>query len=403
MPSSNTIPGGEKLFIHKFGPIQDVELKEIKQFNVFIGESGSGKSTIMKVLAMMRWIFKMICIRSYLYHSGIERSPFRLKLENILNKNGLNVFLNKESEIQYYNGDFAIIIADGKIRFPRKIVPKELLTTQKISYISDKRVIIPDLAAGNVTLRHNMFYLDDTFLNFQKAIEAIPQTDMDYLGVKMTVKKTSNAGKRVFVGSLSKENGFENLPVTKASSGIQSSVALHFIMEYFSTKFNNVDALNSTVVNYLATTDNLSKFTPTSNIGSFNHNRISVLLEEPELNLFPKNQWGLMKYLVQSCLMSATSLDLTIATHSPYILTALNVMTLAFRAFMKNSMPQQIYDIYEGIPPLDPAKLAAWEVREGSLYPLIDEELQLIDGTYLDSTSDLYENLIMHLNGIIYG
>ncbi len=39
----------EYLYIENFGPIVEVELKDIRPFTIFIGESGSGKSTVMKV------------------------------------------------------------------------------------------------------------------------------------------------------------------------------------------------------------------------------------------------------------------------------------------------------------------------------------------------------------------
>ena len=48
----------EYLSIKSFGPIKDVKLDNIKPFTFFIGESGSGKSTILKVLAMMRHMCK---------------------------------------------------------------------------------------------------------------------------------------------------------------------------------------------------------------------------------------------------------------------------------------------------------------------------------------------------------
>ncbi len=64
----------ESLVIRRFGPLEEVELPKIKRFNVFIGESGSGKSPIMKVLAMMRWIYKMCCVRTYFKNSGIHLS-----------------------------------------------------------------------------------------------------------------------------------------------------------------------------------------------------------------------------------------------------------------------------------------------------------------------------------------
>lgn len=398
----------ESLAIRNFGPIAEVELPYINQFNVFIGESGSGKSTIMKVLAMMRWIYKMSCVRSYLKRSGIQ-TPFRFRLDSILSENGLKDLLRPDSELLYRNGEFEIQIKNRKIVLPHRDVEEENLTLQKIAYISDKRVLIPDLAAGNVALRHNMFYLDETFLNYQKALDAIQTSDMTYLGVKMTVKKT-NGGRKVFVSSIDQESSFDNLPLTSASSGMQSSVALHFITRYFSRYYDIVESMNSTIVRFLAVGDNLSKFSTTSNIGSFPNRKISIHLEEPELSLFPSNQWGLMKYLIGECLAAEKAdMDLTIATHSPYILTALNIMMLAKRAYDKN--PSQYSAHLSQIPALNGSlpipqlsadKVSAWSVSEGRCESLFDNEIGMIDGTFLDHISDDYQDLILTLNDIIY-
>ena len=67
----------ESLIIRNLGPIHEVQLDDISPLMVLIGESGSGKSTILKVLALFQWIYKMMNIRVYLSMSGVSKSPFR--------------------------------------------------------------------------------------------------------------------------------------------------------------------------------------------------------------------------------------------------------------------------------------------------------------------------------------
>lgn len=43
----------EFITIKSFGPLINIESLEIKQFTLLIGESASGKSTLMKVVAML--------------------------------------------------------------------------------------------------------------------------------------------------------------------------------------------------------------------------------------------------------------------------------------------------------------------------------------------------------------
>ncbi|MDE6806346.1 MAG: ATP-binding protein [Muribaculaceae bacterium] len=389
----------ESLTIRNIGPIKFVDLQDIRRFNVFIGESGSGKSTIMKVLAMMRWIYKMACVRTYCKNSGIQ-TPFRFRADSILGDNGLRPFFDHDSEVVYKNGSYSIIYRGNKLIFPKKNVAREELSLQKIAYISDKRILIPDLASGNVSLRHNMFYLDETYLNYQKALDAIPTADVPYLGVKMAVRKTTG-GARVFVSAMDGNHNFENLPLPSASSGLQSSVALHMITRYFSHYYNIVEAMNSTIVRFLAAGDNLSKFSASFNVGDFPNQRISLHLEEPELSLFPSNQWGLMKYLVTECLSAERArMDLTMATHSPYILTALNIMMLAYTA--SHADPAKYDESGLTLPMIAPEDVCAWSVVEGKCESLLNSELGMIDGTHLDGISDDYEQIITILNDIVY-
>jgi len=53
----------ESIGIRNFGPIKDIN-EEVRAFTVLIGESGNGKSTLMEVLSLFRWIYKMQNIRS---------------------------------------------------------------------------------------------------------------------------------------------------------------------------------------------------------------------------------------------------------------------------------------------------------------------------------------------------
>lgn len=109
-----------------------------------------------------------------------------------------------------------------------------------------------------------------------------------------------------------------------------------------------------------------------------------------------------MKYLIGECLKSKTApLDLTIATHSPYILTALNIMMLAKKAYEKDTTAYE--KICKGCPLLDINEIGAWSVKAGQCECLINEELGMIDGSFLDTTSDIYEDIILQLNDIVYG
>ena len=74
----------ESITIKNVGPLKNIQIDDIKPLTVFIGKSASGKSTIMKIVVLMRYIYKMVNIRSYLRNAKITRSPFKLRFDSLL-------------------------------------------------------------------------------------------------------------------------------------------------------------------------------------------------------------------------------------------------------------------------------------------------------------------------------
>ncbi|MCS2191298.1 hypothetical protein NXW14_24025 [Bacteroides thetaiotaomicron] len=95
----------EYLSIKSFGPIKDVKLDNIKPFTFFIGESGSGKSTILKVLAMMRHMCKQINLRSYLKLGNVIDKTIDLSISEYLRNGGMTDYVKNDTEIVYSKGD----------------------------------------------------------------------------------------------------------------------------------------------------------------------------------------------------------------------------------------------------------------------------------------------------------
>lgn len=90
----------ESITIRQVGPLRDVHIDHIPPITLLIGASASGKSTLLKVLILMRYVYKMLNIRAYLKASKISRSPFRLRIDSLLSDE-LKDALNPQSEIIY--------------------------------------------------------------------------------------------------------------------------------------------------------------------------------------------------------------------------------------------------------------------------------------------------------------
>ena len=90
----------ESLLVKNVGALRMVNLKELKPLTVLIGASASGKSTLMKIIALMRYIYKRVNIKAYLKNSQIDGAIFYIRFQDLL-KDGLKDLFNMESEIEY--------------------------------------------------------------------------------------------------------------------------------------------------------------------------------------------------------------------------------------------------------------------------------------------------------------
>ena len=164
----------EYISIKNFGPLKNIDNISIKQFTIFIGESASGKSTLIKVVAMMRYLYKMANIRSYLRHSNITKSPFRMRLNPMMERQGMEKMFKKESSLVYRvqmedETEYEVSIKNGKLNIPS--IKKEHLVFCKDSFVSENRNIIPIWAqkAFNNKGATLGFYFHETNNDFAKA------------------------------------------------------------------------------------------------------------------------------------------------------------------------------------------------------------------------------------------
>jgi hypothetical protein len=112
-----------------------------------------------------------------------------------------------------------------------------------------------------------------------------------------------------------------------------------------------------------------------------------VVIEEPEAHLYPTSQFEIVKAIsLFRNLIEETQVVLT--THSPYILTALNIMLFAGETFAK--YPESKLQLESIIPAacwLDVANVSAYYVNEGKIQSIV-ERSNLIGANKLDDASE---------------
>lgn len=374
----------EYITIKEFGPLKNIENIEIKQFTVLIGESASGKSTLMKIVAMMRYLYKMANIRSYLKHSKIAKSPFRMRLSSMMGRQEMGKMFTKNSILIYrmvMNADvsYEVRIENGKLFVPS--IAKEHLLFCKASFISENRNVIPTWTQKawknkGATLG---FYFHETNEDFGCASEGEKELMMDFVGMKMII--THPKGKPTRYQIVPTDGHHAPIELIEASSGIQTSAPLALIVDYFAKDFSFKEAFNRSVMSYLYEMENLSKFKAVSEPTALTK-VVDIHIEEPELSLFPDAQCKLIEKIFYTALHAESdrTLNMMLATHSPYILNYLNIV---------------LNQTKEGKAKLANENLAVYGIHDGSTMNLLMKDDK---GRDIVDTLDLTEMMSVIFN-----
>lgn len=375
----------ESIIIKNFGPLKEVEIDDIKPLTVFIGKSAGGKSIIMKVIVLMRYIYKMVNIRSYLKNAKITRSPFKLRFNSLLH-DGLKGMITAQTEIYYtveINGNkYTLKYTNRGLQSDINIPDKDLIFFKE-AYVSGMRSLIPIWASKAVSVKgENLgFFFHETFNDFNDATDVIKEQKLEYLNLKTKVRKSGNRPKLFTIESL--QNDAVPIELRYASSGIQTSAPLVAIVHYFAQEFSFKDAFQRSVLNYLYKQDLLTKFTLGINrnkLGKYVH----IHIEEVELSLAPEDQRAFMSNLVEEVFhknKKDRKLGLMVSTHSPYIVNHLNVLLRA--GYFEKAR--------ENYPFLEKDDIAVYRVNEGKIISLMATDNDT--GEYVINALDMSDTM----------
>ena len=147
------------------------------------------------------------------------------------------------------------------------------------------------------------------------------------------------------------DNHHAPIELTEASSGIQTSAPLALIVDYFAKEFSFKDAFRRSVMDYLYEEENIQKFNSVVEPTALTK-VVDIHIEEPELSLFPDAQCKLIEDIIYTAshAESDRTLNIMLATHSPYILNYLNIVlvqTKEGRAKLTNEN-LAVYVIHDG-------------------------------------------------------
>jgi len=272
----------EKLKVKNLGPIKEAKI-ETKKVNVFIGENATGKSIIAKLLQVKRenenlndYNLNEFIVKgntSFIYK--IEGFP---KKENTLLDKVLKSFEKDVSRefLKKNKKDFS------KLKKEVEEILENLLAQKNSYYIPVERNLVPFFSSYGINLLASKIPLPQYVIEFatefrlaKDKIKSKKILDFEY--------KFESEEDRIYIDN----NSFISLK--NASSGIQTILPIYLTVEYLNKDGNK-----------------------------------HYILEEPELNLFPKEQFELIKYMIKN------SESIIFITHSPYVLYSLNILLYAY-------------------------------------------------------------------------
>lgn len=220
-------------------------------------------------------------------------------------------------------------------------------------YIPSERNFIHLIAENTLGLINNNVQIPKHLLNtgqdYEKAIHTIKELPINIIDKKIKYKRE---GKNSYIY----HNETERVNLEESASGLQTIIPILLLVEYAKSLKNE-----------------------------YNFN---FVVEEPELNLYPKAQHELIKYLVKNCLFDRKNLILT--THSPFVLASINNLLLAYDKGQKK--PKEANKIIKKESWLNPKNFIAYQLKNGKAYKIMDDKLGQIKENMIDLISDDFSN-----------
>lgn len=322
----------ESLHVSHLGPLRDVTLT-LRPITVIMGASGSGKSLLLKVLAMMRHLCRQQMIKKMLKESGVKKLPFKVRKDSYLRFADIAHLMTPDTRIEYsveWEGGHCRL-AFAEMNNPD--TEGDGYPFMKIAFVSDTRNVISTWARKGSAFQSKVFdnYFAETYALWDAALseQELKKQRFDYLGLGIAVGKTEFGARKIeLLGDSGNKTLFE-----RAASGQRSAIPLSLIVRYLVDRYDFKAAETRHYLSVLIESmthqakDVLEDAVRQLRLKSFRGHCLAVHIEEPELSLDPQTQVGLLEDLMAT-FERAHSMDVSavFTTHSPYWVVALNTL-----------------------------------------------------------------------------
>jgi len=400
--------------IKSIGPIVDTGIIELKTINLFIGKQSTGKSTLLKICSHCRWVEKLLSIGKkkdgttsiYLYTHYYRFVQELIKFYRFDPK-----FFSANSEIIYVGDTYKIEFkGDHKSNAKIELIPGSTPYNAKLSFIPSERNLISAIKGieswyrpKDFDLLFNFIFEWDEVRDSYSPANALPLVVTPHMEFFYDKAK----GEQIRLTNQQKE-----FSPFYASSGVQSALPLEVMINALTgaigTKANMSKSDLMNIVSSLFDDDSdINKVVAESKLSKslMTYQGAIFFIEEIEQNLFPESQANLLRHIVAAIKEANTKYSgnhsmVLMTTHSPYILSALNVLMSASEAYEID--PAATADIVPEKYILPKDSISAYYLTpEGTAVNIIDSDLYMVSGMNLDSVSKNVEDDLDRLNDII--
>ena len=383
----------ERLIVKSFGPVKDLDIL-FKKVTLFIGDQGTGKSCVAKLFSTFKWLEKVLSQKKYKLSYFEQYNRFKTmlcayhRIDSFID-NG-NPYIKFEGELYdflYENGHFSVIDKKQEIKGISKVmyVPAE---RSIVSVAENKSKLLKELPDSSETF-------SDEFVNAKKYFQS--GFNLPFEGLRFEYDNLND------IGWIQGTN--YKVRLTNASSGIQSSLPMCIVSEFLSSKISNKeeiklskeekDKLEKRIAEIMQNeeySDSIKDMMIRQLSYANRYNQLINIVEEPELNLFPRSQMEVLFSLISNN-ASAEENMLVFTTHSPYSLAIINTMIMGAKAYA-NATEEQRGQIEAILPvkyQINDNEIAAYRLSSSDecyCQSVINEKTGLVSKNELDSASD---------------
>lgn len=376
-----------RLIINNIGPLKYVDI-ELKTVNVFIGRQSSGKSTLAKIISFCSWLEKNNDrVRKSLLDGAYKMLISYSRLSDAYFTHESSIFYEGENIVYAYNFSAPLPVSKGtEISWEPVIDTKEVFGAFIVRTINPKVAYIP--AERNfVSAVNNLSDYSEEDDNLQDFVNTWYKAKKKY--TKSNALNLMGLHAKFFyqesdmTDNILLDSG-EELPLTSASSGLQSVIPLLVLINWLSDgiyeeekPFSPIE--QEKIVELLKELpdglkdDKVKRLLErmTGFIKGYVYSHTQFIVEEPEQNLFPETQCELLNYLL-AAINHGKGHRMVLTTHSPYVLNQLNLL---FKAFDKNVLISNASLNYDDTN--------VFAIEDGELRDLKVQNAHMVDPEYL--------------------